>query len=137
MKEIDGVQSEPFEAVQIDTPDEYSGAVIDSLNQRKGEMRNMEPTGTGTTRLDFLVPSRGLIGYSTEFMSLTRGYGIYNHTYEAYGPVVKNWNPGVVMEHLFQLTKAKPQHMQSWVLKIVERCSSILLMTFMKVWLLV
>ena len=81
MKEIDGVQSEPFEAVQIDTPDEYSGAVIDSLNQRKGEMRNMEPTGTGTTRLDFLVPSRGLIGYSTEFMSLTRGYGIYNHTY--------------------------------------------------------
>ncbi|WP_308399255.1 translational GTPase TypA [Weissella thailandensis] len=94
MKEIDGVQSEPFEAVQIDTPDEYSGAVIDSLNQRKGEMRNMEPTGTGTTRLDFLVPSRGLIGYSTEFMSLTRGYGIYNHTYEAYGPVVKNWNPG-------------------------------------------
>lgn len=93
-KEIDGVESEPFEAVQIDTPDEYSGSVIDSLNQRKGEMRNMEPTGTGTTRMEWLVPSRGLIGYSTEFMSLTRGYGIYNHTYETYAPVVKNWNPG-------------------------------------------
>ena len=93
-KEIDGVESEPFEAVQIDTPDEYSGSVIDSLNQRKGEMRNMEPTGTGTTRMGWLVPSRGLIGYSTEFMSLTRGYGIYNHTYETYAPVVKNWNPG-------------------------------------------
>ncbi|TVV24772.1 translational GTPase TypA [Weissella cibaria] len=93
-KEIDGVESEPFEAVQIDTPDEYSGSVIDSLNQRKGEMRNMEPTGTGTTRMEWLVPSRGLIGYSTEFMSLTHGYGIYNHTYETYAPVVKNWNPG-------------------------------------------
>lgn len=93
-KDIDGVESEPFEAVQIDTPDEYSGSVIDSLNQRKGEMRNMEPTGTGTTRMEWLVPSRGLIGYSTEFMSLTRGYGIYNHTYETYAPVVKNWNPG-------------------------------------------
>ena len=93
-KEIDGVESEPFEAVQIDTPDEYSGSVIDSLNQRKGEMRNMEPTGTGTTRMEWLVPSRGLIGYSTEFMSLTRGYGIYNHTFETYAPVVKNWNPG-------------------------------------------
>lgn len=94
IKDVDGVQSEPFEAVQVDTPDEYSGAVIDSLNQRKGEMRNMEPTGTGTTRMEFLVPSRGLIGYSTEFMSLTRGYGIYNHTFETYAPVVKNWNPG-------------------------------------------
>ena len=93
-KEVDGVESEPFEAVQIDTPDEYSGSVIDSLNQRKGEMRNMEPTGTGTTRMEWLVPSRGLIGYSTEFMSLTRGYGIYNHTFETYAPVVKNWNPG-------------------------------------------
>lgn len=94
IKDVDGVQSEPFEAVQVDTPDEYSGAVIDSLNQRKGEMRNMEPTGTGTTRMEFLVPSRGLIGYSTEFMSLTRGYGIYNHTFETYAPVVKNWSPG-------------------------------------------
>lgn len=93
-KNIDGVDSEPFESVQIDTPDEYTGSVIDSLAQRKGEMRNMEPTGTGTTRLEFLVPSRGLIGYSTEFMSLTRGYGIYNHTFETYGPIVKNWNPG-------------------------------------------
>ena len=94
IKEIDGVDSEPFEVVQIDTPDEYSGSVIESLNERKGEMRNMEPTGTGTTRMEYLVPSRGLIGYSTEFMSLTRGYGIYNHTFESYGPVVKNWNPG-------------------------------------------
>ncbi len=93
-RNIDGVDSEPFEAVQIDTPDEYTGSVIDSLAQRKGEMQNMESTGNGTTRLEFLVPSRGLIGYATEFLSLTRGYGIYNHTFEKYAPVVKNWEPG-------------------------------------------
>ncbi|GEA94129.1 translational GTPase TypA [Weissella viridescens] len=93
-KNIDGVDSEPYETVQIDTPDEYSGSVIESLSNRKGDMINMEPTGTGTTRLEFSVPSRGLIGYSTEFMSLTRGYGIYNHTFSEYQPIVKNWNPG-------------------------------------------
>jgi GTP-binding protein len=93
-KDVDGVLSEPFELVEIDAPDDSTGSIIDSLAQRKGEMRNMEPTGNGTTKLEFLVPSRGLIGYSTEFMSLTRGYGIYNHTFEQYGPVVKNWAPG-------------------------------------------
>ncbi|MBM7617524.1 GTP-binding protein [Weissella uvarum] len=93
-KNVDGVDSEPYENVQIDTPDEYSGSVIESLSNRKGDMLNMEQTGTGTTRLEFSVPSRGLIGYATEFMSLTRGYGIYNHTFSEYKPIVKNWNPG-------------------------------------------
>ena len=80
-REIDGTMCEPFESVQIDTPDEYVGSVIDSLSQRKGEMKNMESTGTGQTRLEFLVPSRGLIGYNNEFMSQTGGYGIMNHTF--------------------------------------------------------
>lgn len=93
-REIDGVMSEPFEEVQIDTPDEYTGSVIDSLSKRKGEMQKMEPSENGQTRLIFLAPSRGLIGYSTEFMTLTRGYGIMNHTFEKYAPVIKNWNPG-------------------------------------------
>ncbi|MGO3575264.1 MAG: translational GTPase TypA [Lactobacillus helveticus] len=93
-REIDGTMCEPFESVQIDTPDEYVGSVIDSLSQRKGEMKNMESTGNSQTRLEFLVPSRGLIGYNNEFMSQTGGYGIMNHTFEAYKPVVKNWNPG-------------------------------------------
>lgn len=93
-KEVDGVMCEPYESVQIDTPDEYASAVIDSLNQRKGEMQNMESTGNGQTRLTYMAPSRGLIGYSTEFMSQTRGYGIYNHTYAEYRPVIKNWFPG-------------------------------------------
>ncbi|MFL1695392.1 translational GTPase TypA [Weissella kandleri] len=93
-REIDGVQSEPYESVQIDTPDEYASSVIDSLNQRKGEMLNMESMGNGQTRLAYVAPSRGLIGYSTEFLSATRGYGIYNHTFADYRPIVRNWEPG-------------------------------------------
>ncbi|HEY4399918.1 MAG TPA: translational GTPase TypA [Lactobacillaceae bacterium] len=93
-REVDGVLSEPFESVQIDTPDEWASGVIDSLNQRKGEMQNMESVGNGQTRLTYMAPSRGLIGYATEFMTLTRGYGIYNHTYAEYRPVIKNWQPG-------------------------------------------
>lgn len=93
-REIDGVMSEPYEEVQIDTPDEYTGSIIDSLSKRKGEMQNMEPSNNGQTRLIFEVPSRRLIGYSTEFMSLTRGYGIMSHVFDQYKPVIKNWNPG-------------------------------------------
>ncbi len=93
-KNIDGVNSEPFEEVTIDTPDQYVGSVIDAMSQRKGDMQNMESTGNGQTRLIFSAPSRGLIGYSTEFLSMTGGYGIMNHTFSEYKPVVKNWEPG-------------------------------------------
>ncbi|KRN59675.1 typA protein [Pediococcus inopinatus] len=93
-KEVDGKLCEPYESVQIDTPDEYTGSIIDSLSQRKGEMKNMESTDNGQTRLTFLAPSRGLIGYSTYFLSMTRGYGIMNHTFSQYLPVIRNWNPG-------------------------------------------
>ncbi|MDO4912168.1 MAG: translational GTPase TypA [Lactobacillus sp.] len=93
-REIDGQMCEPFEAVQVDVPDEYVGSVIDGLSQRKGEMQNMESNGNGQTRLEFLVPSRGLIGYNNEFMSQTAGYGIMNHTFDQYKPVVKDWQPG-------------------------------------------
>ncbi|MDT6980404.1 translational GTPase TypA [Levilactobacillus zymae] len=93
-KTVDNTRCEPFESVQIDTPDEYTGAIIDSLSKRKGEMKNMEAVGNGQTRLTFLAPTRGLIGYSTDFLSMTRGYGIMNHTFSKYMPVIKNWNPG-------------------------------------------
>lgn len=93
-REINGKQCEPFEAVQIDVPDEYVGSVIDSLSQRKGEMKNMQTDNNGQTRIDFLVPTRGLIGYNNEFLSQTGGYGIMNHTFDSYKPVIKDWNPG-------------------------------------------
>lgn len=86
-KEIDGVKCEPFERVQIDTPEEYMGSVIESLSLRKGEMQDMVHTGNGQIRLTFLTPARGLIGYSTEFLSMTRGYGIMNHTFDQYLPM--------------------------------------------------
>ncbi|WP_105956246.1 translational GTPase TypA [Apilactobacillus quenuiae] len=107
IREIDGEKCEPFESVQIDTPEEYSGSIIQTLSERKGNMQNMENVGNGQTRLTFLAPSRGLIGYSAEFLSLTRGYGIMNHTFEKYLPVVKNWNPGRRNGALVSINKGK------------------------------
>ncbi|GAF14645.1 GTP-binding protein TypA/BipA [Bacillus sp. JCM 19046] len=87
IRDIDGVRSEPVERVQIDVPEEYQGAVMQSLGERKGEMINMTNTGSGQVRLDFLVPARGLIGYTTEFLTQTRGYGIINHSFDSYQPM--------------------------------------------------
>lgn len=89
LKEIDGVKCEPFERVQCEIPQEYTGPVIESLGQRKGEMLDMVTTDNGLTRIIFMVPARGLIGYTTEFMSQTRGYGIINHTFDEFRPRVK------------------------------------------------
>lgn len=88
-REIDGVICEPFERVQIDTPEEYMGSIIESLSQRKGEMQDMIHTGNEQIRLIFLAPARGLIGYTTEFLSMTRGYGIMHHTFDQYLPMIK------------------------------------------------
>ncbi|WPC08287.1 translational GTPase TypA [Globicatella sp. PHS-GS-PNBC-21-1553] len=89
LREIDGKMCEPFERVQIDTPEEYMGSIIEALGSRKAEMADMIHTGNGQVRLVFLVPARGLIGFSTEFMSITRGYGIINHTFDDYLPVIE------------------------------------------------
>lgn len=94
LREIEGKLSEPFENVTIDTPDEYSGSIIDALAQRKGEMTNMETGNNGQTRLTFSSPTRGLIGFDSQFLSMTRGYGIMNHTFAEYKPVIRNWEPG-------------------------------------------
>ncbi|KMY53496.1 GTP-binding protein TypA [Bacillus sp. FJAT-27231] len=87
VKEIDGVRCEPVERVQIDVPEEYTGAIIESLGSRKGEMLDMINNGNGQVRLIFMVPARGLIGYTTEFLTMTRGYGIINHTFDSYQPM--------------------------------------------------
>ncbi|EOB9326102.1 translational GTPase TypA [Staphylococcus aureus] len=89
IKEIDGVMCEPFERVQCEVPQGNAGAVIESLGARKGEMVDMTTTDNGLTRLIFNVPARGMIGYTTEFMSMTRGYGIINHTFEEFRPRIK------------------------------------------------
>lgn len=88
-KEIDGVLSEPFERVMIDVPEDYVGSVIESLGQRKAELISMETQEGTQSRLEFMVPSRGLIGYRRDFLTETRGYGILNHTFDHFRPVIK------------------------------------------------
>ncbi|CEG26678.1 translational GTPase TypA [Bacillus sp. B-jedd] len=88
VKEIEGVRCEPIERVQIDVPEEYTGAIMESIGARKGEMSDMINNGNGQVRLIFMVPARGLIGYTTEFLTLTRGYGIINHTFDSYQPMI-------------------------------------------------
>ena len=83
IKEIDGVKCEPYEDVQIDVPEEYVGSVIEALGNREGQMENMT-TNENQVRLNYTMPSRGLIGFSTEFMTMTKGYGMINHTYKEY-----------------------------------------------------
>ena len=83
IKEIDGVKCEPFEDVQIDVPEEYVGNVIEALGNREGIMENMH-NHENQVRLLYTVPSRGLIGFSTEFMTMTKGYGMINHTFKEY-----------------------------------------------------
>ena len=82
-KEIDGVMCEPYEDVQIDCPEEYVGTVIEALGNREGIMENMT-THENQVRLQYVLPSRGLIGFTTEFMTMTKGYGMLNHTYKEY-----------------------------------------------------
>ena len=79
-------RQEPIELAFVDVPDEFSGAVIQKLTSRKGELQGMSPTHGGYTRLQFLIPSRGLIGYRGEFMTDTKGNGILNTEFEGYAP---------------------------------------------------
>ncbi|GGH44947.1 GTP-binding protein [Paenibacillus sp. JGP012] len=88
IKEIDGKKMEPVERLLIDIPEESMGSVMESLGARKAEMVNMINNGSGQVRLEFLIPARGLIGYSTNFLTLTRGYGVMNHAFDSYAPVV-------------------------------------------------
>ncbi|ETI66152.1 translational GTPase TypA [Neobacillus vireti] len=88
VKNIDGVRCEPIERVQIDVPEEHTGSVMESIGARKGEMLDMINNGSGQVRLIFNVPARGLIGYTTEFLTMTRGYGIINHTFDSYQPML-------------------------------------------------
>ncbi len=89
IKEIDGVKCEPFEELQIDVNNDYVGAVIESLGNRFASLLNMQNLGE-TTRLNYIIPSRGLIGFMTEFMTITKGYGIMNHTFKEYKEMVHN-----------------------------------------------
>ena len=85
IREVDGVKQEPYETVIADVEEQHQGAIMEHLGLRRAEMTNMEPDGKGRVRLEFLVPSRGLIGFRSQFLTLTSGTGILNSTFSHYG----------------------------------------------------
>src|SRR5665811_1423774 len=87
IKEIDGKKCEPFEMVTIEVEEEHQGSIMEKLGERKGDLTNMVPDGKGRIRLEYMMPSRGLIGFQTEFMTATSGSGLLYHVFDHYGPM--------------------------------------------------
>jgi len=82
-------REEPYENLTIDIEDEHQGSIMEKMGERKGQLQNMEPDGKGRVRLEYEIPSRGLIGFQTEFMTLTSGTGLLYHSFDHYGPMIK------------------------------------------------
>jgi len=92
IREIDGEKQEPYERVTIEVEEQHQGTVMEKIGERKGELLNMVPDGKGRIRLEYMMPSRGLIGFQTEFMTATSGSGLLYHVFDHYGPI----KPGLV-----------------------------------------
>ena len=86
-KEINGEKCEPYENLSIDLEDENQGTIMEEIGRRRGELTNMESDGQGRTRLEYHIPARGLIGFQSDFMTMTRGTGLISHVFDDYGPV--------------------------------------------------
>jgi GTP-binding protein len=86
-REINGEKCEPYEVLTVDVEDTNQGAVMEELGRRRGDLQDMQPDGHGRVRLEYRIPARGLIGFQSEFMTLTRGTGIMAHVFDEYGPV--------------------------------------------------
>jgi GTP-binding protein len=86
-KDIDGVKCEPYELLTVDVEDTHQGGVMEELGRRKGDLQDMQPDGRGRTRLEYRIPARGLIGFQSEFLTLTRGTGLMSHIFDDYAPV--------------------------------------------------
>ncbi len=89
IKEIDGEQCEPYEQLTVDVPEDFQGTVMEKLGMRKGDLKDMMPDGRGRVRLDYIIPSRGLIGFRTEFLTATAGNGLMYNVFDHYGPRIK------------------------------------------------
>lgn len=87
LKEEGGVMMEPYELLTVDIEDDHQGGVMEELGRRRGELQNMQPDGQGRTRLEYRIPARGLIGFQTEFMTLTRGTGLMSHIFDEFAPL--------------------------------------------------
>ncbi len=101
IREVDGEKCEPYEQLTIDLEEQHQGAIMEKLGWRKAELTNMQPDGKGRTRLEFIIPSRGLFGFRTEFLSATSGTGLMYHVFEHYAPMkpgsIGNRNNGVLI----------------------------------------
>ncbi len=86
VREVDGVKEEPYEQLTVDIEEQHQGGVMEKLGERRGELKDMVPDGRGRVRLDYIIPARGLIGFQTEFMTLTSGSGLLFHVFDHYGP---------------------------------------------------
>ncbi|HEX4480817.1 MAG TPA: translational GTPase TypA [Rudaea sp.] len=86
LKEVDGVTQEPYEQLVVDMEEQFQGGVMERLGTRRGQLKNMEPDGKGRVRLEYLIPARGLIGFQTEFRTVTAGTGLLFHVFDHYGP---------------------------------------------------
>ncbi|MDX5333315.1 MAG: translational GTPase TypA [Gammaproteobacteria bacterium] len=89
LREVDGVREEPYEQLTVDVEENHQGGVMEKLGTRGGDLKNMVPDGQGRVRLDYIIPSRGLIGFRTEFMTATQGTGLIYSVFDHYGPVKK------------------------------------------------
>ncbi len=113
-----GQNTEPYEEVTVDVDDEFSGAVVDKMTQRKAELTDMRPSGVGRTRIIFKAPSRSLIGYQSQFLTDTRGTGLMNRIFDSYGPykgdiggrrngaLISNGTGEAVAYAIFQFTRS-------------------------------
>jgi len=87
IKEINGIKQEPYEMLTVDCEDANQGAVMEALGSRRGDLLDMQSDGKGRTRLDYRIPARGLIGFQSEFLTMTRGTGLMSHVFDDYGPL--------------------------------------------------
>ena len=103
VREIDGKMQEPWEQLVVDLDEPYQGGVMERLGTRKGQLKDMQPDGKGRVRLEYLIPARGLIGFQTEFKTITAGTGLLFHVFDHYGPradgAIAKRNNGVMISN--------------------------------------
>lgn len=118
LKEIDGVRCEPFEALTLDVEEAHQGGVMQALGERRGDLQDMQSDGQGRVRLDYHIPARGLIGFQSEFLTMTRGTGLMSHVFDDYGPM----KPEIAARHNGVLISAEQGEAVAYALwKLQER----------------
>lgn len=117
IREIDGIQQEPYESLVVDVEENHQGAIMQRLGERRGQVTNMLPDGKGRVRLEYTIPARGLIGFHGEFMTTTSGTGILTHVFAHYGPIGVNVETGRKNGVLISMCGGKTSGYSLWNLQ--------------------